>query len=93
MPRRWAVILGVLGYILVIWMYSGAFNLFGWEFGRDLLWYTCISCVSVTALSVGRLTLAFLLLAPINAFAYAVAGFLLGKLFQYLTGHSNGVSG
>jgi hypothetical protein len=61
MAKRWALIFGVVGYLLVTWMYSTAFNLLTWQFARDLLWYTCISCLSVTGPSAGSVALALLI--------------------------------
>ena len=92
MPRRYAAIFAAIGYLLAIWIYSDTFNLLHWQFGRDLLWNTCVGCVSIIGFHSARLATALLIFGPINALAYASAGFLLWKFAHYVRGHGKRVS-
>jgi hypothetical protein len=89
MAKWCALLFAAIGYVLVIWYYSVAFSPLTWNFGRDLLWHMCLSCTSISGLHSSTLRAAFLILAPINALIYAVAGFLLGKLIVKLGRNSH----
>ena len=80
MVKKCALLFAMFGYLLVVWYYSAGFAPLTWEFGRNLLWHICISCMAISSLHSDALRLAFIVLAPINAAIYAVFGFLAGKL-------------
>jgi hypothetical protein len=79
MTKWGGLLFGIVGYLVAIWYYSVGFAPLS-SGAAELLRYSCLSCVNITALQGDRLRLAFLILGPINAALYAAAGFLIGKL-------------
>ncbi len=84
MAKRSALVFGVVGYLVAIWYYTVAFAPLTWNFGRELLWFGCLSCLNITALPSARLRIALFELGPLNALIYAAIGFGVGKVAQKL---------
>ena len=79
MLKRCAILLGILGYVLVVWFYIVNPN----GHTLSILSFVCPTCPIIE--TIGRTWPVYLLIfAPINAVMYAAIGFLLGKLLIIL---------
>ena len=81
MAKRYPLVFGVVGYLVVIWYYF-SFALVPSGLVGDLLQVTCFSCFHITALKLWRIFV--FELAPPNTLVYAAIGFAAGKVIQKL---------
>jgi hypothetical protein len=79
MGRRWGLYFGAVGYLLVIWYNGFAFAPLTWDFGANLLYHACLTCVDNMGAGWEAIVLRR---APINGLVYAALGFLVGKAIQ-----------
>jgi hypothetical protein len=80
MAKCYAIAFGAVGYLIVVWYYATAFAPVTSSIGRTLLWRACVPCGNVDALGSGLPLGAVLLIGPLNALLYGVAGYLVGRV-------------
>ena len=76
-------LLGVAGYLQVVWYYSNAFSPMP-EAIRDLLWYSCVACQQIMGFHSARVGFAMLVLGPINALIFIAIGLVVRKFVRFL---------
>ena len=93
MPKRVALYACLCGYLIATWYYGLNFAPFKNEsLARDILWYSCPSCMSVDGSPAGVMEFCLLVIAPINGILFAVVGFVAAKLLSTSKGRSQNVS-
>ena len=79
MTKRLVFYFGLAGYTIAFLHYAHVVP----AVLRHLFWYICLSCGSVTGFQPGVLQYALLVVAPLNAVAYALVGLIIGMTISY----------
>lgn len=79
MARKWALVFGVVGYLLVLWRYVWFFAPVNSVRVAGYLEATCPVCYHVTAMRPGLTVMALTWFGPINALLFAIVAYLIAR--------------
>lgn len=76
--KRYFLAFAAIGYLIPVLHYTRLLH----GVAGEVLWYSCLTCLSVTGVQAARLKFALFVLAPINAAIYGCLGLLTSSIVR-----------